>query len=313
LETSVQFAPFAAVSSRLVVLAGFHRNRRLPLALGTAVLASLGLFLGIVKHSAQAEPPAKKHAKENPKGAAAEKRPEGEPAVKKLVKPKDWPAGHPLPTVGSNCASCHLTAGRELTAAVVNFARSAHDLSDMTCYDCHGGNSVDDVKAHGEAFGFIGTKKSAHIERCSECHSEAAEVLAAGPHGWDFSKRINTEYPLCFDCHGNHDIGNPQADFKLAAMCGDCHDKFDKQFPQIASVVKENDRLWEVLRNVRKRNVDQAQPVPTQFREQLESLRERTMRTIHTAKEVSAAEAKGLNDAAESLRNSLQMWLQSAK
>src|SRR5262245_40687184 len=68
-------------------------------------------------------------------------RPEGEPAIKTLMKPKNWPQGHPLPVVGSNCASCHLTAGRELTAAVINFARSVHDLNAMTCYDCHGGNS----------------------------------------------------------------------------------------------------------------------------------------------------------------------------
>ncbi len=135
-------------------------------------------------------------------------RVEGQPVAKKLVKPPNWPADHPLPLVGSNCAACHLTAGRELTAAVVNFVRSVHDLQEMTCYDCHGGNAVDDVKAHYEDFGFIGTKKSAHIATCSECHSEAAEALAAGPHHWDFSERINTEYPMCFDCHGNHDIGN---------------------------------------------------------------------------------------------------------
>ncbi len=182
----------------------------------------------------------------------AKSRPEGEPARKQLVKPRGWPEGHPLPLVGSNCAACHLTAGRELTAAVQNFVRSTHDLNQMTCYDCHGGNTRDDAKAHGDEFGFIGTKKSAHIENCTNCHDEAAAVLASGPHAWDFSKRINTEYPLCFDCHGNHDIGNPPSDFKLVAMCGDCHEKMDQQFPNLAGVVKQNDRLWDVLRQAQK-------------------------------------------------------------
>jgi bacterioferritin-associated ferredoxin len=244
---------------------------------------------------------------------ASNGRPEGEPVVKKLVKPKNWPPGVPLPVVGSNCAACHLTAGRELTAAVTNFVRSAHDLNAMTCYDCHGGNARDDVKAHEGDFGFIGTKKSAHIQNCASCHDEAAEVLAGGAHHWDFSKRINTEYPLCFDCHGNHDVGNPPADFKLAAMCGDCHEKLDKQFPHIASVVKENDRLWDVLRQVRKRNIDQKEPVPAAFADEVAAVRGATMRVVHAAGEISAGKAQELNGRAESLRGGLQKWLQSVK
>ena len=238
-------------------------------------------------------------------------RPEGEPVVKKLVKPANWPKDHPLPIVGSNCASCHLTAGRELTAAVTNFVRSVHDLNEMTCYDCHGGNTRDDVKAHEEQFGFIGTKKSAHIKNCGECHDEAAEVLARGPHGWDFSKKINTDYPLCFDCHGNHDIGNPPADFKLSAMCGDCHDKLDKQFPNIAAVVKENDRLWDIMRQVRKRNIAQEEPIPASFADDVATLRGETMQAIHAAKELPAEKAGDLNKRAAALRNRLENWLKS--
>jgi hypothetical protein len=240
-----------------------------------------------------------------------EKKPQGEPVVKKLVKPENWPEGHPLPQVGSNCAACHLTAGRELTAAVTNFVRSVHDLAEMTCYDCHGGNTRDDVKAHEEEFGFIGTKKSAHISNCSDCHDEAAKVLASGPHEWDFGKRINTEYPMCFDCHGNHDIGNPPADFKLAAMCGDCHDKLDKQFPNLAAAVAENDRLWDVLRMVRKKNIAKDAPIPDAFAGEVAAVRADTMQIIHAAKEVPAERVGKLNRRAEALRTSLEKWLQS--
>ena len=237
-----------------------------------------------------------------------------EPVVKQLVKPKGWPAGHPLPIVGSNCASCHLTAGRELTAAVVNFTRSVHDLEKMTCYDCHGGNTRDDVKAHEEEFGFIGTKKSAHIERRSECHAEPAELLASGPHAWDFSKKINTEYPMCFDCHGNHDIGNPPEDFKLAAMCTDCHDKPDKEFPNLASVVAENDKLWGVLRKVRKKDLAKpADPVPAEFREPIDALRAETMQLVHASREITPEQAKAVNGRATALRSRVEMWLQSSK
>src|SRR6266702_798134 len=137
----------------------------LPLVGSTAVLLCFVLMATYVACADEAKSPDKG-------------RPEGEPAKKKLVKPENWPVGHPLPLVGSNCASCHLTAGRELTAAVVNFVRSVHDLNEMTCYDCHGGNTRDDIKAHEGEFGFIGTKKSAHIEGCGNCHSHESEVLS---------------------------------------------------------------------------------------------------------------------------------------
>lgn len=300
----MELALFAAVLAGVVLAIGRECSGRFRPGAPLAACAAVAAFL-----LAAALLPAAEGEKAADKKAAS--RPEGEPAVKKLVKPKDWPDNHPLPLVGSNCANCHLTAGRELTAAAINFVRSVHDLQEMTCYDCHGGNTVDDVKAHEEAFGFIGTKKSAHIKTCSECHDEAAEVLAAGPHHWDFSQRINTEYPMCVDCHGNHDIGNPPADFKLIAMCGDCHDEPGKEFPNLAAVVEHNDQLWDTLRKVRKRRIDETEPVPAEFQDEIATLRSLTMQLIHKSEEVSAAKAGELNKRADALRTGLEGWLQS--
>jgi formate-dependent nitrite reductase cytochrome c552 subunit len=304
----VELAAFALVLAGVVlvvcreVLKSSRRLRGAPPAIAVAVLCG---FLLAAPFRAAAEGDAKKEAA--PRAAAVK------PAVKKLVKPKDWPADHPLPLVGSNCAACHLTAGRELTAAVVNFVRSVHDLQEMTCYDCHGGNTTDDVKAHEEAFGFIGTKKSAHIAGCADCHTEEAEALAAGPHHWDFSQRINTEYPMCFDCHGNHDIGNPPADFKLAAMCGDCHEDMDKEFPNLAAVVRANDRLWQTMGQVRRKRIAEATPLPEAFTEPVAQLRHDTMMLVHASREIPADKADDLNKQAEALRSQMQKWLQSAK
>jgi hypothetical protein len=302
-EKPVEFLSLAVAPSGILVLAWYALGRKTRFARCLSVVCTFGLpvcWVFVAAYLSAAEDP-----------LPAKGRPEGEPAVKKLEKPKNWPQDHPLPLIGSNCAACHLTAGRELTAAVTNFVRSVHDLGEMTCYDCHGGNTRDDVKAHDEQFGFIGTKKSAHIKNCSDCHDAAAEVLAAGPHGWDFSKKINTDYPLCFDCHGNHDIGNPPADFKLTAMCADCHDKLDKQFPNIAAVVKENDRLWDVMRQVRKRNIARERPIPDALTADVAGLRADTMDVIHASKEVPADKAADLNKRAGALRAKLEMWLQS--
>ncbi len=48
--------------------------------------------------------------------------------TKALKLPEWWPAGDPLPIAKTNCVRCHLTAGRELTVPLREFARSVHDL-----------------------------------------------------------------------------------------------------------------------------------------------------------------------------------------
>ena len=197
---------------------------------------------------------------------------------------------------GVELRGCHLTAGGELTDAAIFFARSVHDLQGLTCYDCHGGNREDDARAHEEAFGLIGTKLSA-LEGVQRLPRGRGRAVVAGRHHWDFSKRVNTQFPTCIDCHGNHDIGNPPADFKLVNMCLDCHHKLEKEFPQIASVVTGVDQLADVMREVRKKTIHEANPVPEPFREDLAGLRTDTMAVIHGSKEITAEEGAGIERA----------------
>ncbi len=224
--------------------------------------------------------------------------------------PNWWKAGEPVPHVKSNCVRCHLTAGRELTAPVQDFARSVHDLQGMTCSDCHGGNRDKDADAHEEEFAFIGTKLSAHLKGCAECHSDQAEQVKSGPHYWDFSKKINLKYPVCIDCHGHHDIEKPPAEFALQTVCSECHVRFEKEMPAIASVVVENDRLWTVLRKVQDKNVHNEQPVPERFHHDLAHAREITARLIHPAGKITDAEASQLNAEVTRIRKNLENYLE---
>lgn len=226
-----------------------------------------------------------------------------------LVAPRGWPPGHPLPTVRSNCVKCHLKAGRALTLAVRDFSHSVHDLNGLTCFDCHGGNPEDDASAHEAEFDFIGTKLSAHLKQCSSCHEEQAEHLASGPHHWDFSKRINTKYPMCIDCHGNHDVGNPPEDFTLITVCQDCHEDLDQEYPAFAQVVAQNDALWSVLSQVRQRCLHQPDPVPEQFQAEIDSVRSETMRCLHEVGKLSDDDASALVQRTQSLQQQLQTWL----
>lgn len=223
--------------------------------------------------------------------------------------PKWWNAGDPVPIVKSNCVRCHLTAGRELTAPVQDFARSVHDLQGMTCSDCHGGNREKDSQAHDEEFGFIGTKLSAHMAGCAECHSDQAEQVKSGPHYWDFSKKINLAYPVCIDCHGHHDVEKPPPEFALKTVCSECHLRFEQQMPAVASVVAENDRLWSVLRKVQDKNIRNEHPVPERFHHDLEHARHVTAKLIHPAGKITAAEASLLNAEVTRIRKELETYL----
>ena len=218
-----------------------------------------------------------------------------------------------MPAVKTNCVRCHLGAGRELTLAVAHFAHSVHDLNYISCADCHGGNTEDDARAHDEAFGFIGTKLSAHLAKCGECHAEEAEVLSSGPHHWEWSKRINLDYPMCVDCHGNHDVGNPPSDFVLKQLCTDCHeDETTELFPQLTSVVEQNDLLWQTLIKVHEKHAAEDEVlVPAEFQDAVQSLRTKTMQYLHESREVSVEQARAMNEEASRLREALEEWLTS--
>ena len=223
--------------------------------------------------------------------------------------PRWWKAGDPVPMVKSNCVRCHLTAGRELTAPAQDFARSVHDLYGMTCSDCHGGNRDKDESAHEAEFDFIGTKLSAHMAGCAECHGEQAEAVKSGPHYWDFSKQINLKYPVCSDCHGHHDVEKPPAEFALKTVCRECHLNFEHDMPALAAVVIENDRLWSVIRKVQDRNLTNEKPVPEQFHHDLEAARHLTATLIHPARKISEKQAGELNAQVRAVRSRLEDWL----
>jgi hypothetical protein len=210
----------------------------------------------------------------------------------------------PEPTEKSNCVVCHLKAGRELTDAVHTFALSVHDAQGLSCNDCHGGNTEVDAKAHEEEFGFIGTKISAHLETCTSCHEDPAADFAKGPHYWNQSEKINIDFPLCIDCHGNHDVGNPPPDFSMSLVCTDCHDDFATKFAAEKSITETNDRLWESIRKWREANPG-IKRVPDALEEELASIRTKTAAIIHPARKVTDAEAQSLNKQVEEFRKKL--------
>lgn len=213
----------------------------------------------------------------------------------------------PLPREKTNCVRCHATAGRELTVPVLDFAQSVHDRAKLSCNDCHGGNTENDAMAHEQEFGFIGTKLSAHMAACSECHAEEAATFRKSPHYWDLTRRINREYPVCIDCHGNHDVGKPPAEFALANVCSDCHKDLEAEYPAVAKIVADSDRLWKTLRIVRTKGANQ--PVPGQLQSEWAKVRRAFGRAMHLPGNVTKAQADALNARVDRLNDGLKRWL----
>jgi hypothetical protein len=235
------------------------------------------------------------------------------PPEQALKLPEWWRATDPLPIEKTNCVRCHLTAGRELTAPLRDFARSIHDFAKLSCNDCHGGNTKNDATAHESEHGFIGTKLSAHMAVCTACHERETLGFRKGKHFWDLTKSINRKYPACVDCHGNHDIGKPPAEFAMANVCTDCHKDFAKQMPELAAVVSENDALWKTLRKVQAKNTNASEPIPESFRRDRERVRALAGRLLHRAGPITQEEAKQLNEQSHKLRDGLENWLSQQK
>lgn len=241
------------------------------------------------------------------------------PPIEEKTKLKDgiqvpewWPDEQSLPREKSNCVKCHVTAGRELSLAVADFTHSIHDKKKLSCYDCHGGNTENDDLAHDEEFEFIGTKLSTHLAKCAKCHEDQAAVLAKGLHAWDFSKRINTNFPMCIDCHGNHDVSNPTSDFKLMNVCLDCHEDMATKYKTYTSIVKENDLLWASLQKVRMLDIEAPNPMPRPFRRRLTQLSKKTMKFIHRLPKISGPQAQELLEKSASIRAELDKWFKDA-
>ena len=275
-----------------------RRLGRLKATFPAGLLAAMMLVGSMATFALRAEEP-----------RADDKAAKTKTADDEIKKPKGWPKRLPLPQEKTNCVRCHLNAGRELTLAVRDFTHSVHDLNLLSCNDCHGGNTEDDALAHDEQVGFIGTKLSAHLKNCAGCHEEQDELLQSGPHAWNFSKKINLDYPMCVDCHGNHDVGNPPADFHLKDVCLDCHEDLDKKHSTLAGVIDENDKYWATLIRVREKDLDQEDPIPEPFQDRVDELRHETMTLVHTLGKIPKKKADALNHRAETLRRDLEAWL----
>lgn len=171
-------------------------------------------------------------------------------AVRQLL---DTKTGQPLPDtriwIPQTCAQCHNAIYQEYQSSVHGSALLGQGNPDVpTCIDCHGVHNISNPLAN--AF------RNNSPEMCAKCHTDTKRMAKYGIstqvlntyvsdfHGTTvtlFEKEspdAPTNKPVCFDCHGVHNIaqvGDPknglQIEQNLLARCKICHPDASANFP----------------------------------------------------------------------------------
>jgi len=153
------------------------------------------------------------------------------------------------PVIPQTCARCHSAIYDNYLTSVHGSALTEENNPDVpTCIDCHGVHNIDDPTT--AAF------RLASPEICAKCHTEAERMAKYGIstdvlstyvadfHGTTvaiFEKQspdAETNKPVCYDCHGVHDIKRADDPEKglhvkenLLVTCQKCHPDAQENFP----------------------------------------------------------------------------------
>jgi len=148
-------------------------------------------------------------------------------------------------TSTNTCISCHQDQDPPLSTPVEQFKTSVHNISEISCAGCHGGDATaeDPDVAMSKAKGFVGKPSSSQIPKfCSRCHSDVTYMRKYNPkistdqydryltsqHGL-LLKKGDKKVATCISCHGVHDIKraddprSPTFATNIADRCGHCH------------------------------------------------------------------------------------------
>lgn len=153
---------------------------------------------------------------------------------------------HPA-NVTATCSRCHADAGymkgyKVPTNQAEEYAHSVHarmiaegDFSAPTCSTCHG--------SHGATP--PGVNDVTNV--CGTCHVVFQELYDRSPHKPAFAQ---LDVPGCVQCHSNHAVLKPAADWvgtTAKSVCTDCHVEGDKGYAAAGKMAGELARLRTVI------------------------------------------------------------------
>ncbi|MGB8646939.1 MAG: cytochrome c3 family protein [Anaerolineae bacterium] len=114
------------------------------------------------------------------------------------------------------CKSCHADNYQKAQDSVHAKALANGDRNAAVCTDCHTAHEV----------GKPNEPRARIPQTCAQCHNEVFKQYAESVHGSAVLNDGNPDTPTCIDCHGVHNIPDPQANaFRLKSpeMCAKCH------------------------------------------------------------------------------------------
>ncbi len=146
------------------------------------------------------------------------------------------------------CVECHKdikfrTQNPVLFNYYANWKDSTHDIEDITCKDCHGGDPTKGKKedAHKGNYSSLSSIDNAAFkkipQRCGECHKEVLKNFVESKHYEALIEKGTG--PHCATCHGsvNADVYYTSV---ISRACKDCHNEYTKNRPEI---VGEADKI----------------------------------------------------------------------
>lgn len=114
------------------------------------------------------------------------------------------------------CAKCHEPKYENTQDSVHAAALEAGNEEAAVCTDCHGAHYTP-----------VPDEPRSRISlTCGQCHGTIFEEYADSVHGEALLGEENPDVAVCTDCHGVHNIGNPElAAFRNSSpeLCGECH------------------------------------------------------------------------------------------
>jgi len=125
----------------------------------------------------------------------------------------------------TSCQECHSEQFELTLDSVHQKSLAAGNDNAAVCADCH--NPHTQQRLTDEKTGKLLDYARIHIpETCAKCHSAIYNTYKESVHGSALTQEGNTDVPTCIDCHGVHNIQNPNtATFRNSTpyLCAKCH------------------------------------------------------------------------------------------
>ena len=122
------------------------------------------------------------------------------------------------------CEKCHNDQYQKVLDSVHQKAIAAGNTNAAVCSDCHDPHTQ--ARITDETTGeLLPEARVAIPETCAQCHSTIFDTYEKSVHGLALTEG-DPNVPTCTDCHGVHNIQNPQTNSfrnSIPALCADCH------------------------------------------------------------------------------------------